>query len=434
MEEKKIYSVLLVENDTADMQLLTNTLAPEYSIYTSDNGGDAMRLAAERRPDVILLDAVMTVMDGCETLSALKGDERTKSIPVIMICGQSADEEKGLALGAADFITRPFNPAIVKLRVRNQLQMILSRQTIEEDMRNHAMLTSILNGMDALISVVDPDTNRILFLNDSIRRYFSLDGDCIGRLCYEVLQGLEEPCKGCPHRRLLDEPDKTILWEHHESVKGSVLRKSARIIDWVGGKKAHLEYAIDVTETRRMEQNIARMAAEIEKVYYDPLTGIYNRRYFEEQITRHLSLLSRASGTLSIMMVDIDFFKNYNDTYGHMQGDECLKTVAEAIKGCTQRDDDFVTRYGGEEFVVVLPNTDENGARILAGKILKAVRSRGMPHEKSSISDCVTVSVGVVTGRVKYPHTRDDYLRTADEMLYESKSSGRNRYTFKLLT
>ncbi len=436
MEDIKKFNVLLAADAVGDIDILSGILMPEYNVLTSGSGKEAVRMAAEKQPEVILLSAGMPAIDGREVISILKSDERTRNIPVILLLNPNgSDEEKWLDLQAADFISKPFGRAVVKLRVHNQTQLVSSIQTIEEDMRNHAMLTNILNGIDALITVIEPDTHRILFLNDSIRSYFGLEGDCIGRLCYEVLQGLKEPCKGCPYLKLLEEPDKIILWEHHESVKGSVLRKSARMIDWVGGKKAHLEYAIDITETRKMEQNIIRMAAEIEKVYYDTLTGIYNRRYFEEQITRHLSLLSRASGTLSVMMVDIDFFKKYNDTYGHMAGDECLKTVAETIKGCTHRDDDFVARYGGEEFVVVLPNTDENGARMLAGKILKEVHDRHILHEKSSISDFVTVSIGVVTGQVRYArtHTRDDYLKPADEMLYESKSNGRNRYTFKLL-
>jgi len=136
---------------------------------------------------------------------------------------------------------------------------------------------------------------------------------------------------------------------------------------------------------------------------------------------------------LSLMMIDIDYFKKYNDTYGHSAGDDCLKIVADTFKRCIPRTDDFVARYGGEEFVAVLPNTDENGARIVANRILKRIREKNILHEKSDAANHVTVSVGVTTGYVEHTHTADDFIRRADEMLYHAKNSGRNRYSFESL-
>ena len=163
----------------------------------------------------------------------------------------------------------------------------------------------------------------------------------------------------------------------------------------------------------------------------DQLTGIYNRRFFDGNMKKLIKSLSRTGGKLSLLMIDIDFFKKYNDTYGHDMGDKCLKTVSTALSSNVTREEDFAARYGGEEFAVVLPNTDENGAHLIADKLLKKVQECNIPHEKNDIAKCVTVSIGGTTGMVKFSQTESDYVKRADTALYESKQNGRNRYTFK---
>ncbi|MDR1748879.1 MAG: PAS domain-containing protein, partial [Spirochaetaceae bacterium] len=133
------------------------------------------------------------------------------------------------------------------------------------------MLKSILNGVEALITVCDPENFEILFLNDSIREYFGIEGDGIGQVCYTLLQNLDKPCDSCPYLRLQTEPDKTLIWEHREAVKGSILRKTARLIDWPGGKRAHLEYAVDITELRKAQE-----ASE----HREQMLGVLNRATF----------------------------------------------------------------------------------------------------------------------------------------------------------
>ena len=167
-----------------------------------------------------------------------------------------------------------------------------------------------------------------------------------------------------------------------------------------------------------------------DKVHYDALTGIYNRRFLEDDLTRVIKSLARSGGELSVLMMDIDFFKKYNDTYGHSQGDFCLKNVAETLAGSISRPDDFVARYGGEEFAVVLPDTDAKGAQLLAAKILANIRARNIPHEKNEAASCVTISIGITTGNVLHEHDGGEYIKRADEALYMSKQSGRNKYTY----
>jgi diguanylate cyclase (GGDEF)-like protein len=165
-----------------------------------------------------------------------------------------------------------------------------------------------------------------------------------------------------------------------------------------------------------------------EKVHFDALTGIYNRRFMDDNLKRGIKSLSRSNGVLSIMMLDIDYFKKYNDTYGHKMGDTCLKAVAKTLSE-TARMDDCVIRYGGEEFVILLPNTDETGVGITAERLLKSVRALGIPHKSSDIADNVTISIGATTVKVKLNHQYMDYIQRADEALYMSKNTGRDRYT-----
>jgi len=168
-----------------------------------------------------------------------------------------------------------------------------------------------------------------------------------------------------------------------------------------------------------------------DKVHYDALTGIYNRRFMEDNLKRIIKTLSRSSGSeLSVLMIDIDFFKKYNDTYGHSEGDTCLKAVARSITESLLRPDDFAARYGGEEFVVILPNTDESGALVMANKILANIQFKNILHEKNEATSCITVSIGVTTSEVKRGQEGSAYIKQADEALYVSKQNGRNRYTF----
>jgi diguanylate cyclase (GGDEF)-like protein len=164
---------------------------------------------------------------------------------------------------------------------------------------------------------------------------------------------------------------------------------------------------------------------------HDPLTGLHNRRAMEEKLEGVIKSLSRSGSALSLMMVDVDFFKAYNDVYGHLKGDDCLRVVADVIGASLFRTDDFAARYGGEEFVVVLPNTNERGAYKVAGRLLENMRARAIPHKKSSVAGYVTISIGATSSNAEYAQSANDYIDRADKALYKSKQNGRNRYTFK---
>lgn len=165
----------------------------------------------------------------------------------------------------------------------------------------------------------------------------------------------------------------------------------------------------------------------------DPLTQLANRRVFDLVFERQWRLMIRNQTPLSIIFTDIDYFKNYNDTYGHQAGDHCLFEVAQAIAAQVRRPMDLIARYGGEEIIIILPDTPPHGAQLIAANILDGVRSLAIPHAKSTAADHVTVSLGVVSLQPDHQSSPEELLAIADEALYEAKAQGRNQMIFKAI-
>jgi len=165
-------------------------------------------------------------------------------------------------------------------------------------------------------------------------------------------------------------------------------------------------------------------------VITDALTHVYNRRYVHENIDRLVKSVSRSGGVLTVMIIDVDFFQSYNDAYGYKKGDNCLKIIANVLTQSIKRDNDCVARYGGNEFLIILPNTDENGAHIIANRLLKNIRDCNLPHGKNSAADYITISVGATTGGKDFSHSGEDYINKAKEALQNSIQNGCDRYTF----
>ena len=183
----------------------------------------------------------------------------------------------------------------------------------------------------------------------------------------------------------------------------------------------------DITERKRSEEHLQSAYRAMESlVVVDALTGIANRRRFDEALTTEWRRALREAEKLSLLLIDADHFKRYNDTYGHVRGDSCLKQIADAAMDVVLRPGDLVARYGGEEFAVVLPGTDESGAKAVAEDICQAIRNRRLPHD-SNPPGIVTVSIGcatVIPSRGKSPQ---DLIESADQALYRAKGRGRNR-------
>jgi len=211
--------------------------------------------------------------------------------------------------------------------------------------------------------------------------------------------------------------------------------KPANEVEFVTRVRSFLKLKAEMDLRRAREAELLETTMKLRKAnatlerlsYIDELTGVGNRRYFDELYLKEWKRARREESPLSLVIIDIDFFKAYNDFYGHQAGDSCLAKVAGAIAGSLKRPVDFVARYGGEEFALVLPHTELAGARIVAGNVLKAVHALKINHGSSMVGDRVTISAGIgslVPGRDDDP---DALIHGADAALYRAKETGRNR-------
>ena len=293
-------TILIVDDTPINIRMLSELLVDEHEILFATSGEDGLKRALQERPDLILLDIMMPGMDGYEVCRRLKDDPATRDIPVIFVTAlsQEADEAKGLAVGAIDYVTKPISAPIIKARVHNHLKL---------------------------------------------KRY------------QDMLAG---------------------------------------------------------------------------QALLDGLTGIPNRRRFDETMLMEWGRAQRTSSEISLLMIDIDHFKRYNDTYGHLAGDDCLTSVARTMAEVVHRGGDLVARYGGEEFACILAETGWSGARKVAAKIIAAVNGLQIPHADSPVAPHVTVSIGGCATRPDDHHDHDQLVACADRSLYRAKQAGRNRACF----
>lgn len=294
--------LLIVDDQALNIRILHHIFYESCDVFMATDGEQAIACCRAQLPDLVLLDVVMDGVDGHEVCRRLKNDPVTKTIPIIFITAQQeeADEVMGLELGAVDFITKPFNPTIVRARVRTQLML---------------------------------------------------------------------------------------------KAQSDYLRSLALV---------------------------------------DGLTGVANRRKFDEDLILAWRHACRSQTALALILVDVDYFKAFNDHYGHQAGDECLKAIALAISRSLRRPEDLVARYGGEEFVCILPDTDIAGALKIAGNIQSKVRLMSIEHTASLVAPIVSVSIGVGVQSPDVQASPAQLIEIADKQLYQAKNSGRDRISFPL--
>ncbi|MFW2591332.1 diguanylate cyclase [Aliarcobacter butzleri] len=299
MEHKKP-TILIVDDMTTNLLLLSDLLKDDCNIKISKSGTKALEiLNAPNDIDLVLLDIEMPDINGYEVCKELKNNNKTKNLPIVFITAKNSeeDEEFALNLGAIDYITKPFSKAILRLRLKNHLELKLKTDLLEQ------------------LSM------------------------------------------------------------------------------------------------------------------YDGLTNIRNRRFFDEAFEKTFLEIKREKISLAVLMIDIDFFKPYNDNYGHGKGDEALKKVAFALQSTIKRPTDLVARYGGEEFVILLKDIDKPGLETIAKNLLEAVRDLKITHDFSKVANFITVSIGISYYNTNKDITKIELLIKADETLYKVKNSGRNNFS-----
>lgn len=194
-----------------------------------------------------------------------------------------------------------------------------------------------------------------------------------------------------------------------------------------GQVESLIGFMFDITERKKNEEELLRLQHELQELSFkDALTGVANRRMFDERLEAEWIHAQRHQQPLSLIMIDIDFFKQYNDIHGHIKGDSCLKIVAQTLNSAALRSGDFFARFGGEEFVLILPQTDIDAAVKVAERCRKLVFKQQIPHPASDVSSVLTISIGVGTHTPARNDQASAFIEAVDRRLYQSKQQGRN--------
>lgn len=286
-------------------------------------------------------------------------------------------------------------------------------------------IVTILDSLDAVVYVCDMQTYELIFFNQYGR---SIWGDPEGRTCWKVLQaGQSGPCSFCTNDRLIDEsgkPTGVYVWEFQNTVNHRWYQCRDQAIYWTDGRLVRMEIATDITERKQMEEALRLAKEKAERLAgIDELTGLSNRRAFFEQGEKAFQQNLRFDENLSLIMLDIDYFKNINDQHGHGAGDQALVAFSHLLR-CACREIDIIGRLGGEEFALVLPGTDLAGATELAERLRQNLAQLVIPCAGSGIR--LTVSIGIAQ-RQQAHLSLDMLLIDADRALYRAKQNGRDQ-------
>ena len=277
---------------------------------------------------------------------------------------------------------------------------------------------------------------RVLRINASLMTFLGIEkeDDVIGRKCHELIRSDICQTEKCPlhqqhNRNVRNDQDVDIVGSENTAV--SFLFTSTPLLGLVNEQVGVLEQFKDITERKIYQEKLEKANAELQRLAtIDGLTQVANRRYFEETLSKEWLRMRREGQPLSLILSDVDFFKRYNDHYGHMAGDECLQSIVQCMRNCIHRPSDFIARYGGEEFAVILPNTDAYGASVVAEKMRQEVLAMQCANVGSEVSEYVTMSFGAATviptgGRIAL----ENLVKSADDALYASKDANRNQVT-----
>ncbi len=445
--------VLVVDDIVANVALLEAKLTAEYfDVLTATNGIDALKLAQNEKPDIILLDVMMPGMDGFEVCRRLKDNPLTMHIPVVMVTAldQPSDRIKGLSAGADDFLTKPIDAVSLFARVRSLVRIKL----MIDELRLRQKTSASLGMNDPGLLKESEMTGRILVVEDKP----SVAEKIVQAMPSRYTTRVEPSAEKAMEMLKLSPYDLAIISLNLKDFDGlrlcSALRATenlrhlsllvlvedgdqerlVRAFDF--GVNDYLRRPLDVHEMlARVQTQLKRRAyaeqlrknvtQSVQDAITDALTGLHNRRYLEMHFKNMIEAALRAGKPLSVCVLDIDKFKNINDSYGHDVGDEVLKEFAKRINAAL-RNIDMRARLGGEEFVVLMPETDLSHATMVAERLREAVGN--YPFEVKTPTGELTVTVSIGLSLLQFADdTTEKLLKRADSALYKAKDSGRNR-------
>jgi two-component system, cell cycle response regulator len=447
--------ILVVDDVVANVKLLEARLSAEYfDVIAALSGQEALAICERAECDIVLLDVMMPSMDGFDVCRRLKLNPATHHIPVVMITAldQTSDRVKGLEAGADDFLTKPVSDIALLARVRSlvrlkmmtdelRMRALTSREIgienpareaiadsgrggrvllVDDRRRSHERLAAIL-GDEQTIDVEAQPGNALFRAAEGnydvvIISLYLENSDGL-RLCSQI-RSLERT-RNVPLLAIAEAPD------HSRLVRGLEIGVNDFLIRPIDRLEMLARVRTQVRRRRYTERLRDNVQMSIEMAITDALTGLHNRRYMES----HLSTLVEQAGLrgkpLTVLVLDIDYFKSVNDTHGHDAGDDVLREFSQRLKKSI-RGIDLACRYGGEEFVVVMPETDMAVATMVAERLRRRVACEPFPVCRGANAVEITISIGLAA-RASANDTAASVLKRADQALYRAKRDGRNR-------
>jgi two-component system cell cycle response regulator len=445
--------ILVVDDIVANVRLLEARLVAEYfDVETAGSGEEALERLASSPFDLVLLDAMMPGVDGFEVCRRIRSDRRTAHIPVVMVTAldQAADRVRGLEAGADDFLTKPVSDLALITRVKSLVRLKIltdelhvrssaARFGVEDPVRlqdpeidlpgNVLLVDDRASSSDRIVNLLASDHRVEVELVPQEALFRAAEGD-FDLVIVNLQLAAQDPLRLCSHLRslertrtlpilLLSEPEDTA-----RLLRGLDLGVNDYVVRPVDRHELLARVRTQVRRKRGNDRLRDDVLMTMEMAVVDQLTGLNNRRYLETHLPALVRQAIHRDRALSLMLVDVDHFKAVNDTYGHHSGDEVLKELAQRLRRAI-RGIDLACRYGGEEFVVVMPDTAAADARAAAERIRQFVAAEPFALA-SGRSLVVTISAGVAT--VDRPdETTESVIARADRALYRAKGEGRNR-------
>ncbi len=446
--------VLVVDDVPANVKLLEARLSAEYfDVVTAGSGLQALSICERADCDLVLLDVMMPDMDGFEVCRRLKSNIATHHIPVVMVTAldQPTDRVRGLEAGADDFITKPIPELALIARVKSlarlkmvtdelRMRVLTSREIGIQSPEREAIADSGRGGKVLIVDdraasyerlaavlrqeqevAVEPDPNQALFHAadanyDLVIVSLGLENFDALRLCSQ-LRSLERtrslPILG------VAEPDATA-----RMVRGLEIGVNDYLMRPVDKNELLARARTQIRKRRYTDHLRDNVQNSIEMAITDALTGLFNRRYMESHLGTLIEQAAARGKALSVLVLDIDYFKAINDSHGHDAGDDVLREFALRIKRSI-RGIDLACRYGGEEFVIVMPETDMAVAAMVAERLRRRIAAEPFAIAQGARQIPVTISIGIATLDTA-DDTASTILKRADQALYRAKRDGRN--------
>jgi two-component system cell cycle response regulator len=446
--------ILIVDDEPRNLRLLSAMISDKFNVIAAESGEEALDKAASEHPDVILLDVMMPGMDGFEVAQRLKSDAVLKNIPIIMVTALTDKENKiaGLASGAEEYLNKPVRRVELLTRINSMLRLREYRDQLAIRSQSEQALPESLEEEESALPA-GVDESRVLLVEDNeidariIMR--SIQNESLhvqvvqsGRLALEhieknpvdavLLDILLPDIDGFEICRRIKKMERgqdlpiiviTCLDDLESRLTGISLGTDDFLVKPINGDELVARLRILLEKKKQLDTLRSHYETALNSAIIDWMTGLYNHGYFKKFLDLEIKRSLRQNYPVSLLMIDVDDFKAYNDNQGHTAGDEILRDIGLVLKKSI-REIDLAARYGGDEFTVVLPYSPGGGAVKVARRIQQTLRDFSVAQDTGNSTSPVTVSIGIAS----FPDDAlsvEELIQRADEMLYRSKRGGR---------